>query len=161
MCNITWRTSPDVLTACRAEDRPQNQPYLLRYATPYQFCGSMFIKSGTRSRSRSRSLMTKIGKIIIKNNILKRASSHCCGSGMFIPNTGSEFFPSRIPDPNFFHPGSRIRIKEFKYFNPQKLFLSSTIRTVHPGSGSCFFIHTGYRGKKRHRIPDPWSATLN
>ncbi len=39
---------------------------------------------------------------------------------------------SRIPDPNFFHPVSRIRtvsipdpwsrilIKEFKYFNPQK-----------------------------------------
>jgi hypothetical protein len=39
---------------------------------------------------------------------------------------------SRIPDPTFFHPGSRIRtvsipdpgsqicIKEFKYFNPQK-----------------------------------------
>jgi hypothetical protein len=34
-----------------------------------------------------------------------------------------EFFPSQfrifsIPDPNFFHPG--IRIKEFKYFNPKK-----------------------------------------
>jgi hypothetical protein len=24
---------------------------------------------------------------------------------------------SRIPDPTFFHPGSRILIKEFKYFN--------------------------------------------
>ena len=30
-----------------------------------------------------------------------------------------------IPDPNFFNPGSRIRIKEFKYFNPKKWFLSS------------------------------------
>jgi hypothetical protein len=32
-----------------------------------------------------------------------------------------------IPDPNFFipDPGSRIRIKEFKYFNPKKWFLSS------------------------------------
>ncbi len=29
---------------------------------------------------------------------------------MFIPHPGSEFFPSRI------------RMKEFKYFNPQKLF---------------------------------------
>jgi hypothetical protein len=29
-----------------------------------------------------------------------------------------------IPDPNCFHPGSRIRIKEFKYFNPKKWFLS-------------------------------------
>jgi hypothetical protein len=27
---------------------------------------------------------------------------------------------SRIPDLTFFHPGSRIRIKEFKYFNPKK-----------------------------------------
>jgi hypothetical protein len=25
----------------------------------------------------------------------------------------------RIPDPTFFHPGSRIRIKEIKYFNPK------------------------------------------
>jgi hypothetical protein len=30
-----------------------------------------------------------------------------------------------IPDVYFSHPGSRIRIKEFKYFNPKKLFLSS------------------------------------
>ncbi len=29
-----------------------------------------------------------------------------------------------IPDQNFFHPGSRISIKEFKYFNPKKWFLS-------------------------------------
>jgi hypothetical protein len=27
-----------------------------------------------------------------------------------------------IPDPNFFHPESWIRIKEFKYFNPQTFF---------------------------------------
>ncbi len=33
-------------------------------------------------------------------------------------------FPSRIPDPNFFHPGARILIKEFKYFNPTKWFLN-------------------------------------
>ncbi len=33
----------------------------------------------------------------------------CCGSRMF------------IPDPNFFHPGSRTRIKEFKYFSPQNI----------------------------------------
>ena len=46
--------------------------------------------------------------------------SQCCGSGMFIPDPRSDFFPSRIPDPNCLHPGSRILIKEFKYFNPQK-----------------------------------------
>jgi hypothetical protein len=36
-----------------------------------------------------------------------------------------------IPDLNFFHPGSR---KEFKYFNPEKLFLSS--RKYDPGCSS-------------------------
>jgi hypothetical protein len=46
--------------------------------------------------------------------------NQCCGSGMFISDPGSDFFPSRIPDPTFFHPGSRILIKEFKYFNPKK-----------------------------------------
>jgi len=30
----------------------------------------------------------------------------CCGSGMFIPDSGSECFPSRILYPNIFHPGS-------------------------------------------------------
>ncbi len=57
---------------------------------------------------------------------------------MFIPDTGSEFFPSRIPDPNFFNPKSRTRIKELKYLKPIKLFLSSRnmIQAVHPGSGS-------------------------
>jgi hypothetical protein len=40
----------------------------------------------------------------------------CCGSGIFIPDPGSECFPSwirmfSIPNPNFFHPVSRIRIK--------------------------------------------------
>ncbi len=36
-----------------------------------------------------------------------------------------KFFPSQIPDLNFFHHGSRIRNKEFKYFKPKKWFLSS------------------------------------
>ncbi len=61
---------------------------------------------------------------------------------MFIPDPVSDFFPSRIPDPNCLHPGSRIRIKEFKYFNPKKnkkKFLSS--RKYDPGCSS--------------RIPDP------
>jgi hypothetical protein len=50
---------------------------------------------------------------------------------------------SRIPDPNFFHPGSeffpsRTLIKEFKYFTPKICFyaLGNMIRVVHPGSGS-------------------------
>ncbi len=32
-----------------------------------------------------------------------------------------------IPDPNFSHPGSRIREKEFKYFNPKKFSKLSEI----------------------------------
>jgi hypothetical protein len=55
---------------------------------------------------------------------------------------------SRIPDRNFFHPGSRIQgqkdsqirihIKEYKYFNPKTCFqaLGNMIRDVHPGSRS-------------------------
>jgi hypothetical protein len=58
-----------------------------------------------------------LGYIVIslnrKSNLINMSSSiQCCGFGMF------------IPEPNFFHPGSRnqffqsrIRIKEFKYFN--------------------------------------------
>jgi hypothetical protein len=47
---------------------------------------------------------------------------------------GSEFFPSRIlgpyfsiqgPGSEYFYPGSRIRIKKFKHFNPKIWFLSS------------------------------------
>ncbi len=66
-----------------------------------------------------------------------------------------------IPDPDFFHPGSRIFIKEFKYFKPEKWFLSSC--THDPGCSSRIRILTFYPsripGSKRHRIPDPehWS----
>jgi len=52
--------------------------------------------------------------------------NQCCGFGMFyrIPDHKSDFFPFRIPDPNFFHPGSgsRIRIKEFKYLTQRNDF---------------------------------------
>ncbi len=80
---------------------------------------------------------------------------------------GSDFFPSRIPDPNCLHPGSRILIKEFKYFNPQKSkkmvskLLKNLIRVVHPGSRirMLTFSHPGSRiqGSKstQSRIPDP------
>ncbi len=47
-----------------------------------------------------------------------------------------------FPDQNFFHPGSRIRIKVFKYFN------QNMIRVVHPASGSWLFTHPGSRGHK-------------
>jgi hypothetical protein len=58
---------------------------------------------------------------------------------MFIPDPGSDFFPSRIPDPNCLHSGSRIHIKEFKYFNLKKtkngfLALENMVSVIHPGS---------------------------
>jgi hypothetical protein len=117
---------------------------------------------------------------------IKIYRKQCCGPGMFISDPGSDFFPSRIrivsiPDPNCFHPGSwirivsipdpgselflsRIRIKEFKYFNPKKWFLSS--RKYDPGCSSRIpdpdhdFLpipDPGFRiqGSKRHWIPDP------
>jgi hypothetical protein len=55
---------------------------------------------------------------------------------------GSRIRLFSIPDPNCLHPGSRILIKEFKYFNPKKAkkwFLSS--KKYDPGCSS--------------RIPDP------
>ncbi len=42
----------------------------------------------------------------------------CCGSGMFIPDPGSDFFPSRIPDPNCLHPGSSS--KNLSILTPKK-----------------------------------------
>jgi hypothetical protein len=44
----------------------------------------------------------------------------CCGSEMFIPDPGSEFFPSRIPDPNFFLTASAS--KNLSIFNPKHCF---------------------------------------
>ncbi len=92
---------------------------------------------------------------------------------MFIPDPGSDFFPSRIPDPNCLHPGFRILIKEFKYFNPQKAkkwFLSS--KKYDPGCSSRIpdpdadFLPSripdpGSRGQKgtQSRIPDPGSGS--
>ncbi len=72
-----------------------------------------------------------------------------------IPDPWSVFFLFRIPDSYFFHPGSRIRIKEFKYFNPKKWFLST--EKYDPGSSSRIriFYPSRIQGSKRHRIPDP------
>jgi hypothetical protein len=69
---------------------------------------------------------------------------------MFISDP--KFFLFRIPDPNFFHPGSRNRIKEFQYFNPKSYFLSS--RKYDPGCSSRI------QGSKKHRIPDPQHCIL-
>jgi hypothetical protein len=58
---------------------------------------------------------------------------------MFIPDPGSDFFPSRIPGPNFFPPGSAS--KNLSILTPKNGFkaLGNIIRVVHSG----------------YRIPDP------
>ncbi len=91
--------------------------------------------------------------------IIRYGTKQFCGSGMF------------IPDPNFFHPGSRIRIffipdpgfririKEFKYF---KLFLSSW--KYDPGCSSQIriLIYLSIPDPGVKKAPDPvyGSATL-
>jgi len=58
-----------------------------------------------------------------------------------------------IPDPNLFHPGSQIYIKEFRYVNPKNCLTSwkydqgcsSQIRIL-------IFYPSQIPGSKRHRI---------
>jgi hypothetical protein len=60
-----------------------------------------------------------------------------------IPDTGSDFFPSWIPDPH----------QIFRYFNPNNWFLRS--RKDDPGCSSRILPGSRIQGSKRHRIPDP------
>ncbi len=66
-----------------------------------------------------------------------------------------------IPDPNFFHPGSQICIKEFKHFNPKKWFLSS--QKYDPGCLSRIRILTFYLSRISDLVvkkaPDPGSGS--
>ncbi len=61
-----------------------------------------------------------------------------------------------IPDPNFFHPGSRICIREFKYFLTKKLFfkLSEIWSGLFIPDPAHYFLPR-IPGSKRHQIPDP------
>jgi hypothetical protein len=76
---------------------------------------------------------------------------------------------SRIPDPNFFHPGSELfssRIPDphqnLSFLNQKivsklsEIWSGLFIPEPDPGSGSRSFIHPGSRiqGSKRHRIPE-------
>jgi hypothetical protein len=72
-----------------------------------------------------------------------------------------------IPDPNFFHPGSLIRIKEFTSTLTQKIgfqALRNMIRVVHPGPGFRIRILIFYPSRIPDpgvkKAPDPRSATL-
>ncbi len=89
----------------------------------------------------------------------------CCGSGMFIPDPGSDFFPSRIPDPNCLHPGSSS--KNLSILTPKKSKkMVSKLEKIWsglfiPDPGSWCWLSPipdpGSRGQKgtQSRIPDP------
>ncbi len=89
----------------------------------------------------------------------------CCGSGMFIPDPGSDFFPSRIRTVSIPDPGSASKnLSILTPKKPKKWFLSSrkydpgcSSRISDPGSGCWLSTHPGSRiqGSKRHRIPAP------
>jgi hypothetical protein len=71
--------------------------------------------------------MEYVIKVISINNKLTSVADPGCLSR--IPD-----LTFSIPDPNLFHLGSRIHIKEFKYVNPKSCFLSS--RKYDPGCSS-------------------------
>jgi hypothetical protein len=77
----------------------------------------------------------------------KRYQSSRCS----IADPGSAFFPSRIPDPNFFHPGSTIYNEEFKYLTKKMVSklteIWSWLFIPDPDHGSWFFTHPGSRGQ--------------
>ncbi len=83
----------------------------------------------------------------------------CCISWKYTYFTATVVLFFTVADPGCLHPGSRTRIKEFKYFNPKIWFLSSRKfdPVVHPGSGCRLSTHPGSRiqGSTRHQIPDP------
>jgi hypothetical protein len=76
------------------------------------------------------SWFTIIFRIRILNTASSVADPECLSllpdQTFFFSDPGSDFFPSRIPDPNFFHPGSRIHTKDFKYFNSKNCFFKLT-----------------------------------
>ncbi len=67
-----------------------------------------------------------------------------------------------IPDPNFFHPGSkfflsRVRTKVFKYFNPKIVSKLSKIWSwLFIPDPDPYFFPIPDPGVKRHRIPDSY-----
>ncbi len=83
---------------------------------------------------------------------------------MFIPDTGSEFFPCQIPDPNFFHPGSAS--KNSCMLTQKMVSKLSEIWSVlfipNPDHDFLPIPDPGSRGRKGtgSRIRDSGSATL-
>jgi hypothetical protein len=91
---------------------------------------------------------------------------------IFFPVLRDVYPGSRISDPTFFHPGSRIRTvsipdlgtasKNLSILTQKKWFLSSrkydpgcSSRIPDPDADFLSIPDPGSRGSKRHRIPDP------
>jgi hypothetical protein len=84
-----------------------------------------------------------------------RSYIQCCGSGML------------IPDPNFFHPRSRVKIAPNTVSElAKKVFLTQRVFTKLSEYGMIPVVHRGYiffsissgsriQGSKKHWIPDP------
>jgi hypothetical protein len=70
------------------------------------------------------------------NSAAHKSSEHQCGgSGMFIPDPGSDFFPSRIPVPNCLHPGSSSKNLSILTSKKAKKWFLST-KKYDPGCSS-------------------------
>jgi hypothetical protein len=52
----------------------------------------------------ARLMQNRAGEPVEYSSVKMGTIIQCCAFGMFIADPGSDFFPSRIPDPNFFHP---------------------------------------------------------
>ncbi len=81
----------------------------------------------------------------------------CCGSGMFFPDPGSEFFLSRIQGQK----DSRIRIRIEEFTLSQKIvskLLEIWSKNIHPGSWFC--NSSRMQGSKKASDPGSGSATL-
>ncbi len=67
----------------------------------------------------------KRGKKVYREPIGRKLRQSCVQNYKHVFRISVRGSGTFIPDPNFFHPGSWIRIKEFKYFNPIKWFPNS------------------------------------
>ncbi len=111
-----------------------------------------YSKAQEHSSQKGRSYMDQTVTKISDNEIIEVFSNlqllqntliyQCCGSGLFIPDSGSKFFHSgfrvkKIPDP-----GSEFASKNPSPFNLKKLFLNS--RKYDRGNSSRIRIWTFY-----------------
>ncbi len=88
---------------------------------------------------------------------LETTIASCLRNSIADPGCLSRIRLFSIPDPNFSHPGFRIRIEEFEYFNPKKWLkaLGNMFRVVHPGSRSWRFTHPPHRPSSHLLISEP------